>query len=76
MRKAHQDSEEVYGATKTWRALKQSGTLCGKHQVARLRYQAGIEPRPERKFRLACKARNTAPARRFLRRPFIADYPE
>jgi putative transposase len=76
MRKAHQDSEEVYGATKTWWALKQSGTLCGKHRVARLRHKAGIEPRPERKFRLACKARNTAPARRFLRRPFIADYPE
>ena len=53
IRKIHQDSKEAYGATKTWQTLKQSGTLCGKHRVARLRRQAGIETRRKRKFRLA-----------------------
>ena len=62
IRKIHQETKEAYGATKTWRALKQSGTVCGKHRVARLRRQAGIEALRKRKFRLGSKARNTAPA--------------
>ena len=62
IRKIHQQTKEAYGAIKTWQTLKQSGTGCGKHRVARLRRQAGIEARRKRKFRLAYKARNTAPA--------------
>ncbi len=77
IRKIHQQTKEAYGATKTWRALKQSGTACGKHRVARLRRQAGSEARRKRKFRLAYKARNTAPAPpNLLRWPFKADYPD
>lgn len=77
IRKIHQDSKEAYGATKTWQTLKQSGTLCGKHRVARLRRQAGIETRRKRKFRLAYKARNTAPAPpNLLRWPFKAALPD
>ncbi len=41
IRRIHHDSKEAYGATKTWRALRQSGRACGKHRVARLRRQAG-----------------------------------
>jgi len=45
--------------------------------VARLRRQAGIEARRKRKFRLAYKSRNTAPAApNLLRWPFTADYPD
>lgn len=77
IRKVHEESKEAYGATKTWRTLNQSGMMCGKHRVARLRRQAGIEARRKRKFRLAYKARNTAPAPpNLLRWPFKADYPD
>ena len=77
IRKVHEDTKEAYGATRTWQALKQSGTVCGKHRVARLRRQAGIEARRKRKFRLAYKARNMAPAPpNLLRWPFNADYPD
>ena len=61
IRKIHLEMKEAYGATKTWRTLQQSGTVCGKHRVARLRRAAGIEARRKRKFRLAYQARNTAP---------------
>ena len=77
IRKIHQEMKEAYGATKTWRTLQGSGTVCGKHRVARLRRQAGIEARRKRKFRLAYKARNTTPAApNLLRWPFKADYPD
>lgn len=77
IRQIHQESKEAYGATKTWRTLNQSGTVCGKHRVARLRREAGIEARRKRKFRLAYKARNVAPAPpNLLRWPFKADYPD
>lgn len=77
IRRIHQESKEAYGATKTWRALKQSGTACGKHRVTRLRREAGIEALRKRKFRLASKARHTAPAPpNLLRWPFKADHPD
>ena len=75
--KIHQEMKEAYGAIKTWRTLQRSGTVCGKHRVARLRRQAGIEARRKRKFRLAYKSRNTAPAApNLLRWPFTADHPD
>jgi len=53
IRKIHQEMKEAYGAIKTWRTLQRSGTVCGKHRVARLRGQAGIEARRKRKWQLA-----------------------
>ena len=77
IRDIHQEMKEAYGAIKTWRTLQRSGTVCGKHRVARLRRQAGIEARRKRKFRLAYKSRNTAPAAlNLLRWPFKADHPD
>jgi putative transposase len=77
IRTIHQQMHEAYGATKTWRTLQQAGTVCGKHCVARLRREAGIEARRKRKFRLAYKSRNTAPAApNLLRWPFTADHPD
>jgi len=35
IRRIHQETKEAYGATKTWWALKQCDTVCGKHRVAR-----------------------------------------
>jgi putative transposase len=77
IRKVHEEMKEAYGAIKTWRVLQRSGTVCGKHRVARLRRQAGIEARRKRKFRLAYQARYTAPApANLLRWPFTAAYPD
>ena len=61
IRKIHQESKEAYGATKTWRSLKQAGMVCGRHRVARLRRQAGIEARRKRKFRLGSQSPQYGP---------------
>ena len=77
IRKIHQEMKEAYGAIKTWRTLQGLGTVCGKHRVARLRRQAGIEARRKRKFRLAYQSRHTTPAPpNLLRWPFKAAYPD
>jgi putative transposase len=77
IRKIHQEMKEAYGAIKTWRTLQRSGMVCGKHRVARLRHQAGIEARRKRKFRLAYQARHTSPAPpNLLRWPFKAEHPD
>ena len=48
----HLEAHQAYGALKTWKALNQQGIVCGKHRVARLRKQAGIEARRKRRFRV------------------------
>lgn len=58
----HRTSREAYGAGKTWRDLNMRGITCGKHRVARLRKQAGIEARRKRRFRVIVEHHHTAPA--------------
>lgn len=58
----HVASQENYGAHKTWRALRAAGQPCGRHRVARLRREHGIEAKRMRRFRAAYAARNMAPA--------------
>jgi putative transposase len=62
IRRVHMQSRQAYGAKKTWLALKSQGVTCGKHSVARLRKQAGIEARRKRRFRLTVENHATAPA--------------
>ena len=62
IRAVHTEAREAYGAVKTWRVLRAQGVACGRHRVARLRRAHGIEARRHRRFRLAYKARNSAPA--------------
>jgi putative transposase len=50
IKKMHEENREAYGAVKTWRELKTQGIVCGRHRVARLRKQAGIEARPSEDF--------------------------
>ena len=77
IRQIHHDSKEAYGAIKTWQALRQAGVDCGKHRAARLRRLAAIEARRKRKFRLAYRARNSAPAApNLLKWPFQAAHPD
>lgn len=58
----HRASREAYGAVKTWRELNLRGIACGKHRVARLRRQAGIEARRKRRFRIIVENHHTVPA--------------
>jgi transposase InsO family protein len=57
IRKVHERSRQAYGAVKTWRELKAEGVVCGRHRVARLRRQAGIEARRKRRFRITTQSR-------------------
>lgn len=52
IRVVHTRSREAYGAYKTWRVLQAQGTACGRHRVARLRRQNGIEALRKRRFRI------------------------
>ena len=58
IRQVHIDSRQAYGALKTWKALNQRGIACGKHRVARLRRDAGIEARRKRRFRIKVEHHN------------------
>lgn len=72
----HHASREAYGAVKTWRELKTRGIACGKHRVARLRRQAGIEARRKRRFRVIVENHHTAPAApNLVQRRFDASLP-
>lgn len=62
IRHIHMQSRQAYGAKKTWLALNDRGVVCGKHQVARLRKQTGIEARRKHRFRLTVENHATAPA--------------
>lgn len=53
IRDLHEKSRRAYGALKTWRVLQMQGVACGKHRIARLRRQHGIEARRKHRFRYA-----------------------
>ena len=55
--KVHEQSKQAYGAVKTWRELIAQGIACGRHRVARLRKEAGIEARRKRRFRITTQSR-------------------
>jgi transposase InsO family protein len=55
--KVHSQSREAYGAVKAWRELKAQGIKCGRHRIARLRREAGIEARRKRRFRITTQSR-------------------
>lgn len=53
IRDLHTKSRQAYGALKTWRVLRAQGVAGGKHRIARLRRQHGIEAKRKRRFRNA-----------------------
>lgn len=64
IRRVHAQSRECYGALKTWKTLCADGIHAGKHRVARLRRENGIEAKRRRRFRASTYARGgrwTAP---------------
>jgi len=52
IRALHLQSRQAYGAYKTWRVLRARGIACGRHRVARLSRQNGIEALRKRRFRV------------------------
>lgn len=76
IRTAHGRHRQAYGALKTWRYLNSTGIPCGKHRVARLRKQAGIEAQRKRRFRLTVEHHHTPKAAPdLLQRQFSAGAP-
>jgi transposase InsO family protein len=72
IRNIHAESDENYGAIKTWKALRRQGTWCGHNRVARIRCLYGIEAKRMRRIRRIRAGRKTqvlAPER--LNRQFI-----
>ena len=74
--RVHAEARETYGARKTWVALNHAGIRCGKHRVARLRRDAGIEAQRQRRFRVMTEHHHTvAPAPNLVRRAFAVSAP-
>lgn len=77
IRRVHRDHREAYGALKTWRVLHQQGVACGKHRVARLRREAGMEATRKRRFRVMTEPHPLpAPAPDLLNRQFRTHAPD
>ena len=57
IQRVHERSRQAYGAHKTWRELRARGFSWGRHRIARLRREAGIEARRKRRFRITTQSR-------------------
>lgn len=62
IKEVHRQSRQSYGALKTWRVLRLQGEAGGKHRIARLRRDHGIEARRKRRFRNAVHHQFSLPA--------------
>lgn len=77
IRTVHNRYRQAYGATKTWQHLNHIGIKCGKHRVARLRVQAGIEAQRKQRFRLTVEHHKTPQAAPdLLQRQFSVSAPD
>src|SRR5258706_159345 len=76
IRLLHARSREAYGAYKTWKVLQAKGIACGRHRVARLRRENGIEALRKRRFRsMAELHRRPPPAANILAQNFHVAQP-
>lgn len=57
IQRIHEESRQAYGSLKTWKALRSLGIPCGKHRIARLRRENGIEARRRRRFKVTTQCR-------------------
>jgi putative transposase len=77
IRRAHLDHRGAYGAVKTWKYLNAQGICAGKHRVARLRREAGIEAKRKQRFRVSVEHHKSAQASPdLLNRQFTAAGPD
>lgn len=76
IRALHLKSRQAFGAYKTWQVLNREGVICGRHRVARLRRQNGIEALRRRRFRIMAEHRQMAPpAPNLLKQNFMVSQP-
>ena len=76
IRRVHQENRRAYGAVKIWEELRAQGIDCGKHRVARLRRQAGVQAQRRRRFRITVENHHTTPAApNLVQRHFEVDAP-
>lgn len=76
IRRVHLEHRCAYGGVKTWRALNERGIPCGKHRVARLRREDGVEARRRSRQRLTVEHHKmAAPAPDLLIRQFHVPQP-
>ena len=76
IRRVHLESRRAYGSVKTWRELRSQGVGCGKHRVARLRRQDGIQAQRRRRFRITVENHHTTPpAPNLVQRRFLVATP-
>ena len=72
----HRLHRGAYGALKTYKQLRAQGVSAGKHRIARLRAQAGIEAKRKQRFRISVEHHKTpAAAPDLLNRVFTAVAP-
>ncbi len=72
----HVEHRSAYGSVKTWHALQARNITCGKHRVARLRREGGIEVKRQQRQRITVEHHKTAaPAPDLLVRRFNAPTP-
>lgn len=76
VQRVHITSHQAYGARKVWKALVAEGIACGRHRVARIRREQGIEARRRRRFKVTHYARrNKTTAPDLIRRKFLVERP-
>jgi putative transposase len=72
----HIEFRQAYGYVKTWQTLKSRGVNCGKHRVARLRREHGVEAKRVRRQRTTVEHHKMADAAPdLLQRRFNAHEP-
>jgi putative transposase len=62
IRDIHRESRGTYGSPRVYVALKQAGTPCGKHRVARIMREEGLRGRTASRFRSVSTKRSEAAA--------------
>lgn len=76
IRRVHLESRGVYGARKVHRELVALGEACGRHKVARLMRQDGLQGCPKRRFRRRPEALPShPPAPNLLKQDFAVSRP-
>ena len=77
IRAVHVQYRQACGSNKTWHLLREQGEVCGRHRVAPLRREHGIEATRMRRFRAGYAARNSEQAaENVLNRQFAAEPPD
>ena len=76
IRSIHAEHQERYGSPRIRAELAERGLPAGKHRVARLMRENGLQARPRRRFRRTTDSRHRLPvARNVLQRCFDASRP-